>query len=304
MEKRRSLSLFLTLALLCTLLTGCGASPQAKSGAAMELAADEMRPMEAPAAGEPLSADQGGASTDLPEARKWIVTVRLSAETEDLDAATAALQEKIGALDGYVEDQSIHNGSSYASRRYRSASMTIRIPAEQVDSFTGELAGIANVVSQDKSLEDVTLRYVATESRVKALETEEARLLELLAQAQDMSDLLAIESRLTDVRYELESVASQLRLYDNQIDYATVYLDIQEVREFTPVEEPTVWQRIRDGFVGSLKGLGSGIVNLTVWVLACSPYLVVIGLVTAGVVLLVKRSRRRRRAKKAESKTE
>lgn len=304
MEKRRSLSLFLTLALLCTLLTGCGASPQAKNGASMEMAADEMRPMEAPAAGEPLSADQGGASTDLPEARKWIVTVRLSAETEDLDAATAALQEKIGALDGYVEDQSIHNGSSYASRRYRSASMTIRIPAEQVDSFTVELAGIANVVSQDKSLEDVTLRYVATESRVKALETEEARLLELLAQAQDMSDLLAIESRLTDVRYELESVASQLRLYDNQIDYATVYLDIQEVREFTPVEEPTVWQRIRDGFVGSLKGLGSGIVNLLVWVLACSPYLVVIGLVTAGVVLLVKRSRRHRRAKKAESKTE
>ncbi|MDO5399517.1 MAG: DUF4349 domain-containing protein [Eubacteriales bacterium] len=299
MKTRKILSLLLALALVCALLAGCGAS----NGRAADMKTEQMAaeaPAEAPA-GSALNDAGTGDPTALPESRKWIVTVQLSAETEDLDAATAAIQEKIDALEGYVEQQRITNGSQYESRRYRSASMTIRVPAQQVDAFTQDLAGIANVVRKDKSLEDVTLRYVATESRVKALETEEKRLLELLAQAQDMSDLLAIEARLTDVRYELESTASQLRLLSNQIDYATVYLDLEEVREFTPVEEPTVWVRIRDGFVGSLKGLGSGLVDLTVWLLASSPYLALIAAITVPTVLIVKKNRRKRRGKKAET---
>lgn len=298
MKKRRILALLLVLAMFSAFLTGCGAASNSGRSAAYEEMAADAAPMEAgtPAAGA-LNADQGSSSTALPESRKWIVTVYISAETEDLDAATAALQAEIEALEGYVEDQSIHNGSAYSDRRYRSASMTVRVPAEQVDSFTEALSGIANVVSRDKSLEDVTLSYVATENRVKALETEEARLLELLAQAETMADLLEIEARLTDVRYELESVASQLRLYDNQIDYATVYLDIEEVLEFTPVEEPSVGQRIQDGFVRSLKGLGNGLVNLAVWVLAYSPYLLVLGALTTGVVLLIKRRRKNKKPK-------
>ena len=237
-------------------------------------------------------------STVLPEGRKWIITVNMSAETEDLDALMEALNGKISGLGGYVEDQDSYNGSMYSSRRYRSASLTVRIPAQRVDEFTEEMSGIANVVSTNLSREDITLSYVATESRVKALQTEEARLLELMEQAETMADLLEIESRLTDVRYELENRASQLRLYDNQVDYATIYLSIDEVQEYTPVEEPTVWERISGGFVSSIKGVGNGLLDLLVWVLAKSPYLVILGGVTVGVVVLVKK----RKARKAEKK--
>ena len=163
----------------------------------------------------------------------------MNVETDDLEVLMSGLEQKIQALGGYVEDQSIHNGSNYSARRYRNANITVRIPDEQVEQFTGDIAGMANVVSQNLRREDITLKYVATASRVTALETEEARLLELLAKAETMADLLEIEARLTDVRYELENYASQLRLYDNQVDYATVYLSISEVQEYTPVEEPT-----------------------------------------------------------------
>ena len=116
---------------------------------------------------------------------------------------------------------------------------------------------------------------MATSSRVTALETEEARLLELLAQAETMEDLLTIEARLTDVRYELENYTSQLRLYDNQIDYATIYLYIEEVQEYTPVEEPGFFERIRNTFSDALEGLGDGIVNITVFLVGNSPYILV-----------------------------
>lgn len=300
---KKMTAILVTLCMLAALLAGCGGA--SKSTQAFDAAA--AAPAEAANGAyydmESAKSEDGGLtgdtdSTVLPEGRKWIITVNMSAETEDLDALMEALNGKISGLGGYVEDQDSYNGSMYSSRRYRSASLTVRVPAERVDEFTAEMSGIANVVSTNLSREDITLSYVATESRVKALQTEEARLLELMEQAETMADLLEIESRLTDVRYELENRASQLRLYDNQVDYATIYLSIDEVQEYTPVEEPTVWERISGGFVSSIKGVGNGLLDLLVWVLAKSPYLVILGGVTVGVVVLIKK----RKARKAEKK--
>lgn len=301
---KKMTAFLVTLCMLAALLAGCGGA--SKSTQAFDAAA--AAPAEAANGAyydmESAKSEDGGLtgdtdSTVLPEGRKWIITVNMSAETEDLDALMEALNGKISGLGGYVEDQDSYNGSMYSSRRYRSASLTVRIPAQRVDEFTEEMSGIANVVSTNLSREDITLSYVATESRVKALQAEEARLLELMEQAETMADLLEIESRLTDVRYELENRASQLRLYDNQVDYATIYLSIDEVQEYTPVEEPTVWERISGGFVSSIKGVGNGLLDLLVWVLAKSPYLVILGGVTVGVVVLIKKRKARKAAKKA-----
>lgn len=290
MKQKKRISLLLTLALLVGLLTGCGAKSAMTQSYDMAAAEEVME-----AAGALEGAMDTGGELTQPDNRKWIITVEMSAETEDLDALLAALTGEIGALEGYVEDQNIYNGSAYASRRYRSASLTVRVPAGDVDRFTQAVAGIANVVSSNKSLEDVTLQYSDTETRVKALETEQTRLLELMEQAENLSDLLEIEGRLTEVRYELERYSSRLKLYDNQIDYATIYLSIDEVQEYTPVEEPTVWQRIRSGFVSSLKGLGTGIVDVVVWLIVSSPYILVFAALGLGILALLRRIRKNRK---------
>ena len=44
----------------------------------------------------------------------------------------------------------------------------------------------------------------------------------------------------------------------DRVDYSTVYLYIDEVEVYTPVEEETVWERISTGFVDSLKNIGEG----------------------------------------------
>ena len=300
MKASKWLSLVLAMLMLLSLLTGCG-------GASENTAAMDRAPAEAPAArpemdmmeSTSLADGAAGGSTALPENRKWIITVDMYAETEDLDSLLAALDQRITALGGYVEGQNIYNGSTYADRRYRSASLTVRIPAEDVDRFTGEVEGVSNVVRKNKNLEDITLRYVDTESRVAALQTEEARLLEFMEQAETMADLLEIEARLTNVRYELESYSSQLRTYDNQVNYATIYLDIEEVQEYTPVAEKTTWERISDGFLSSLKDLKNGVKELMIWVLVNSPYLVIFGVIAAAAVFGLKRLRRSKAAKKA-----
>jgi len=63
-----------------------------------------------------------------------------------------------------------------------------------------------------------------------------------------------LEKRLSDIRYELESMESQLRLYDNQVDYSTVTISIDEVNQFTPTAPETVGQRIGSGFFPQPEG--------------------------------------------------
>ena len=120
-----------------------------------------------------------------------------------------------------------------------------------------------------------------------------------MEQAETMSDLLEIEDRLTDVNYELDRYTSRLRTMDNQVDYATVYLSVQEVKEYTPVQEQTLWKKISTGFVSSLKGLWQGLVDFFSWVVIKLPYLVVYGLILWGLSLLVRKLHRVKKAKKA-----
>lgn len=296
MKVRKWLCVLLSLLLLLS-LAACGSESAATDNRYdMEYSMGETAPAEDSSSG---IYGNGAQASTAPQSmsRKWIVTVNLSTETEDMDTLLSQLESQIGAMEGYVEDQNIYNGSAYSgSRRYRSASITIRVPADRVDAFVAQVDGISNIVSSSQNRVDVTLSYADTESRLNALRAEEARLLELMAQAETMSDLLEIEGRLTDIRYQLESAASQLKLYDNQVDYATIYLSISEVQEYTPVEEKTVWQRIGEGFVKSLKGLWTILVELFVFVLTASPYLAVIGGIVVLIVYLRKKHPRKPKA--------
>ena len=223
----------------------------------------------------------------------------MDVETEDLDAVLQQIDSRIAELSGYVESSNVRNGSAYSGKRYRSAEMTIRVPAKDLETFIDKVGEVSNIVSSRKTVEDITLNYVATESRMKALQTEETRLLELLAQAETMDDLLTIESRLTDVRTELEQVTSALRVFDNQVDYATIHLNIEEVTEYTEVTEPeTVWQRIGTGFKKSLKGVGKFLRELFVFLVVASPYLVLIAAITLGTLFIIRFSIRRKRKKR------
>lgn len=257
--------------------------------------------MAAPAAGEVLygTANSTVTADQTTTEQKLIKRVSMDVETEDLEALMPLLSEKISGLGGYIESQELYNGSAYSSYRSRSANLVVRIPAGSLTSFVEQVRGESNVVTYNESTENVTLTYVATESRMRALEVEQERLLELLGQADNMTDLLEIEARLTDVRYELENVTSQLRVLSNQVDYATVNLYISQVRVYTEVEPQTVWQRIGSGFTENLHDIGEDLTDFFVWLVTYSPQLLFWALVVGAVIALVLRKRKKRRISKA-----
>ena len=208
--------------------------------------------------------------------RKLIRTVDLYTETEQYDDLLAALEVQIASLGGYVEYRYQYNGNSYDAYSYsrRSSTLTVRIPADRLDEFITRVGETSNIVNKEERVEDVTLRYVDLESHRNALVTEQERLLELLEQAETVEDLITIESRLSQVRYELESMESQLRTLMNQVSYSTVNLSVQEVQRLSPTEEVTIWGRIRQGLSDSFYDLGMGFLNGFVGFVVNLPYIV------------------------------
>ena len=286
----------IALLLALTMLAGCGASSSpAMKQEAMEYAMAETAAM-APGA---ITGASDTVTQEVSTDQKLIKRVNMDAETEDLEALLPQLLAEISALGGYVESQEIFNGSSYASYRHRNARLTIRVPAENLNGLVQQVKGASNVVSYNESVEDVTLAYVDMETRILVLETERDRLLELMEQAETMSDLLEIEARLTDVRSALESINSQLKVLQNQVSYATIELYINQVKAYTEVEEQTVWQRIGSGFKKNLQNIGKDLVDFFVWALTYSPQLILWAGIFAVVIIVIRRSFRKRKVKKA-----
>lgn len=235
--------------------------------------------------------------------RKLIKNVNMEVETEEFDTLLGRVEEKVDSLGGYVESSHAYNGSSYYGSENRYANMTIRIPAEKLDDFLSEVAESSNVISRNDSVTDVTLQYVDMESHKKALIAEQDRLLELMEQVETIEDIITLESRLSEVRYQIESMESQLRTYDNQISYSTIYLNIDEVTKLTPVKEQSAWEKISTGFVESLYGVGRGILNFIIRFIINLPYLVVWAVIILIIVLIfkaIRKSMKKRKEKKRQ----
>lgn len=279
---------------------GCGSSGSSKETAdfaTTEAAIEEYDMAEAPEAAAEYEngyeasgaiTSENGIEAVAETGRKLIKTVYLSMQTREFDSVLDGLSAKVQEMGGYIENSSI-SGSSYYYAGTRSADFTVRVPSDRLDEFVEVVSDLGNVTQKNESVEDVTLQYVDTESRKKALETEQERLLELLEQAENMEDLLAIESKLSEVRYELENYGSQLRLLDNQIDYSTVSVYIAEVERITEVKDRTFFEEVADRFSDSLYVVGRGLRGFAIGFLGSLPILAVWAVVLGAVILILRK---------------
>lgn len=317
--KKKKKALAATLTITIAILTGCGATYNDSasksesvydSGGGYYATADSAAAVteEYEYAEDAAAAEEGyeaGSSSEVldenvqPVERKLIKTVSLDVETENYDVLLGNLEKQIEELGGYIEYQYQYNGSRYSAYQdTRNAQLDIRIPVERLDDFVVTVGEQSNITNKVEQVEDVTLQYVDLESRKKALETEQERLLELLTQAESVEDIIAIEQRLSEVRYELESMESQLRTLINQIDYSTIHMNIEEVRQFTPTEENSVWDKMKNGFVKSLYRIGDDIEDGFIWFVANIPYFVIWIVIIVIAFVLFKRHRRKKKAKR------
>lgn len=250
------------------------------------------------AEGGSFDKDASGIEVNTPQTtnRKLIRNVNLEVETQDFQTLIANVTNRVKTLGGYIENSNIYNGSTFSGEMQRNATMTLRIPSAKADIFLTEVADQSNITQQNENVNDVTLEYVDLESHKKVLLAEEENLIELLEATTDIDDMITLESRISNLRYQIESMESQLRTYDNKVDYTTITLHVSEVVELTEItepepepEEPTTWERISTGFADNLNRVVTTFTDLLVWFLSNLPSLLVWAVIIFIIVKIIKR---------------
>lgn len=232
--------------------------------------------------------------------RKLIRNVSMHLETREFDALTKSISDAVTFFGGYMEQSDVSGNSLYWSdeRSSRCSNLTARIPENKLDAFLTEVSGQGNVTYKNESVQDVTLQYTDITSRKKTLQMEQDRLWELLEKAESIDAVIALEARLSEVRYQLESIESQLRTLDNQIVYSTVYLSIQEVQVLTSTDPDTIPVRIQKGLSRSLNTLKISSIDFLVWFISSLPILAVFAVLVFIAVIILKKPLKRRKTRK------
>ena len=301
------------LAATMIFMTGCGSasdSPNYKAAATENYAASESFASydyaeEAYVDEAYAEAPASGSESDIAvndTSRKLIKDVSLSIETEDLSVMVPGIENRVSQYGGYIESSYIYNGSDNAYD-HKSASIVARVPASKLDEFLDNVAEVSNVVSKRVNVTDVTLEYVDTEARKDSLKAQQKRLIELVENAESVEDIIYIEDRLSNVEYELDSTERQIRSFDNKVDYSTVNLDVTEVKEYTPVEPKSRFEKMTEGFVDSLESIGNGILDFFVGLIVALPYLVLWGIIIFIIVIIIRaivKKSKKNKAKKLE----
>lgn len=289
-------------------LSGCG------NGAPMEnaMATDSAADMEwaDDSAEMAVEEEAGGTSAstvntdDVKQSQdKIIYTYNYSVETKEFDNFMDMVDARISEYGGYTESADI-NGNE-ALGQYRYANLVIRIPSDKIRDFLDMVSTNSNVTYSRKSNENVTLQYVDLQSHIKALKVEQESLMNLLAKAETVEDIISLQSQLTQVRYEIESYESQLRTFDNKIDYTTLYLDVSEVKRETTVEKLTYGQEIITGLSDTFYEIGQGLRSFSIWFIVNLPNMVIWVVILAVLFVVVRfvvKKHKIRKAKKAAQK--
>lgn len=294
------LPLFLSFLLL---LTGCGASSIDKnmeqstdSSMAGDMGWEGTLPDSEVSEEETTEADDTLPENDLAH-RKLIRTVHLNMQTKAFDDLTKKLEASITQSGGYIENSSL-DIPQYEDAR-RNCSLIIRIPSDKLDSFLSLVGTLGTITYQSETKEDVTLDYVDITTLKESLTIEYDRVTQLLTEATDLEQILVLESKLSDLRYELNRLESRIRTYDNLIDYSTVYLDIHEV-EFEKVVEESIGSQIQNRFIASLYTVRDFFVDLVISFAGNFPVILLAAMIIGLFLLIIFKCNKRRKRKAAE----
>ena len=247
-------------------------------------------------AAEDVADTAEGAQVKAPNtSQKLIRYLDYTIETKEFDTFVQELGELVSTAKGYVEQSEVSQdeAQSYAQGK-RFASYTLRIPADGLEAFKQELQEKGTITRQSERVEDVTLNYVDVESHITALKTEQDSLLKMLEQADTIETILAIQNQLTQVRYQLESYESQKRTYDNDINYSTVYVYVQEV-ERESQNTDTYGGELLEKLSGNFHGILTGLRSFSLWFLGAMPYWILLGLLFLVFWVVYKKATKKKR---------
>jgi len=219
-----------------------------------------------------------------------IKTGTLQLQVTDVDASLATATQKITALGGYASGSQRSGDGDQAV-----ATVIYRIPAASWDEALVALRAIGTkVLGEDSQTEDVTTQIVDLGARITNLQVTEQALQSIMAQATKISDVLAVQQQLTDVRGQIEQATAERKHLQQQAAFSTLTVTyslkeqavLATSKKFDPNSEV---DRASASLVDVLQGLATaGIWFAIVWL----PILIGVVIVALIAAVVIRRVRR------------
>lgn len=217
---------------------------------------------------------------------KIVRTGSLELEVADVAKALAGGRDAIRSVGGYIG----------ASQQQRSgdetiATVTYRIPVARWEDTLGSMRSLGTVVGEKTDAVEVTAQIVDLEARIRNLKASEVALVGYAEKAPKVSDLLEIQSRLTDTRGEIERLTAQQANLQNQAALATLSVTFSvkpvEVTKTTESWDPAAEV---DRASATLIAIGQGIVSFAiVLAIVWLPILAIVGVIALVGLILARR---------------
>ncbi len=288
-------------ALVLIALAGCGGYQDKESGdvPAQALGDNAAPPQEAPKTGgsappSPAADTAGRSAPGAPAERKLIRNGQMEIRVESVDSAEAALARIAGANSGYIAN----SGRSRFSGNALRATAQLRFPSSRFDAVLASARALGKVESESVSTADVTAEYIDLTARLSTQKELETRLLELLEKrGAALADIIEIESKLAQVRNEIETMQGRLRYLEHQVAYSTLEISLMEPGTLGTNSTETFGGKIAEAFSDGWQGLVEVMAGLITVLMALLP----VGALFAILYFLLFRpwSRRRRERRAA-----
>lgn len=303
MGKKRKTKISIWGFVLVLLLVGC--SSKVSNTEVYDMAKQESTDVTEMATEDSASMSGQGTNVNLTVGtnlnRKIIKTGHIEIETKGFEDTINNVFQGVEQIGGFVENSQIDGSSYYDNTSRRYASISIRIPSNQFDAFINGADVYGNVVSKGMNGEDVTDAYVDTEARLRSLEVQRDRLIELLQKSGTLEEIFAIEKEYANVTYEIESLKGTLNKYDSLIDYSTINIGIREVQNYQNTKTATtLGERIAKAFGNSMQNLLIFGEEVLLFVVGLIPFVIGVGipaLFIAWILIRISRNIKRKHLK-------
>ena len=266
-KHRWSVLFVVSLAMMAVVVVACaGGSTTTSSGSVAE-------PMNAPS-----NANQQKSVAPHSPQQYLIKSLNITMEAKDTQRAASDLQAWISTTDPLSTAENI-NYQQVGDNLYN-ISMSFSVQATlypRIESYLNSYPAQHNgrLISTTKSTQDVSGDYVDTQSRLKNLRGEQARLLTLLGHTTALGDILAIDQRLTDVEGKIEQIEAHLNQLNGQVSFYTIAISLQPSQAvLTPPAAAWNPGKIWQDAVGAAGAFAQVLITMIIWLAVFSVYII------------------------------
>jgi hypothetical protein len=211
---------------------------------------------------------------DADSDRKAIENADLNLKVQDVAAAVDQIMALTGQNGGYTVSSRINRDNEQASGR-----LSIKVPQDNLLSTISSIGNLGEITDKTITNQDVTEEYYDSQARLKVLQAKEQRLIALMDEAANITDVISIENELTKTRSDIEVLTGRVNYLTNATTYSLINITLTQGLPGTIQAPQGTLGKSWHGFIASISGVISFASGLVVFIFTALPWLIVLAAV-------------------------